>query len=111
MSVPLYKAKAEFFKTLGHPVRIRILELLSEQDLAVHQLLVELGVEASNLSQHLGVLRHTGMVTSTRSGGEVIYSVSVPEVRELLLAARRILDRLVSSQAELVSEFEASVGG
>jgi len=95
MGVPLYQAKAEFFKTLGHPARIRILELLSERDHAVHELLAEIDVEPSNLSQQLAVLRRTSLVVSRRQSGEVIYSISAPEVRDLLLAARRILYDLV----------------
>ena len=96
MGVPLYQAKAEFFKTLGHPVRIRVLELLSDRDHAVHELLQEIAVEPSNLSQQLAVLRRTQLVTFRRQGGEVIYSVSAPEVRELLLVARRILTDLIN---------------
>jgi ArsR family transcriptional regulator len=95
MGVPLYQAKAEFFRTLGHPARIRILELLSERDHAVHELLDRIEIEPSNLSQQLAVLRRTSLVVSHRQAGEVIYSVSVPEVRDLLLAARRILAGLV----------------
>lgn len=95
MTVPLYQAKAEFFKTLGHPARIRILELLSERDYAVHELLELIEIEPSNLSQQLAVLRRTSLVVATRQGGEVIYSVSVPEVRDLLMAARRILSGLI----------------
>src|SRR5512139_3476212 len=100
MGVPLYQAKAEFFRTLGHPARIRILELLSERDHAVHELLDEIDVEPSNLSQQLAVLRRTSLVVSRRQGGEVIYSVSAPEVRDLLLAARRILSGLIQVQAD-----------
>jgi DNA-binding transcriptional ArsR family regulator len=95
VSVPLYEAKAEFFKTLGHPARIRILELLSERDHAVHELLERIAIEPSNLSQQLAVLRRARLVVSRRHGGEVTYSVSAPEVRDLLLAARRILSGLV----------------
>src|SRR5688500_2232647 len=104
MSVPLYQAKAEFFKTIGHPARIRILELLSERDHAVHELLEEIGIEPSSLSQQLGVLRRTSMVVSRREGSEVVYSVSVPEVRDLLLAARRILSGIIAAQGELEAE-------
>lgn len=104
MTVPLYQAKAEFFKTLGHPARIRILELLSERDHAVHELLEKIAIEPSNLSQQLAVLRRTSLVISHRQGGEVIYSVSVPEVRDLLLAARQILSGLASAQGDMESE-------
>jgi ArsR family transcriptional regulator len=95
MSVPLYQAKAEFFKTLGHPARIRILELLSERDHVVHELLEKIDIEPSNLSQQLAVLRRSSLVVSHRRGGEVIYSVSVEEVRDLLLTARSILTEVV----------------
>lgn len=105
MSVPLYQAKAEFFKTLGHPARIRILELLSERDHAVHELLERIDIEQSNLSQQLAVLRRTSLVVSHRRAGEVFYSISVPEVRDLLLAARQVLSGLVAAKGgELTTE-------
>jgi DNA-binding transcriptional ArsR family regulator len=108
VSVPLYQAKAEFFKTLGHPARIRILELLSERDHAVHELLDRIEIEPSNLSQQLAVLRRTSMVVSHRRGAEVVYSVSVPEVRDLLMTARKILSGLIADQGELVAELTQS---
>ena len=104
MPVPLYQPKAEFLRTLGHPARIRILELLSERDHAVHELLEQITIEPSNLSQQLAVLRRTALVTSRRVDGAVVYSISVPEVRDLLLAARRILASLAAAQAELEPE-------
>jgi len=99
--VPLYQAKAEFFRTLGHPARIRILELLSERDHAVHELLASIEIAPSNLSQQLAVLRRAGLVVQRREGAEVVYSVSVPEVRDLLLAARVILRSLLEGQDQL----------
>ena len=108
MSVPLYQAKADFFRTLGHPARIRILELLCERDHAVHELLEKITIEPSNLSQQLAVLRRAGLVVSHRRGGEVVYSVSVTEVRDLLLAARRILSGVIASQGVLEAELSPS---
>jgi ArsR family transcriptional regulator len=110
LSVPLYQAKAEFFKTLGHPARIRILELLSQRDHAVHELLEQIAIEPSNLSQQLAVLRRTGLVEQRREGGQVVYSISVPEISDLLTAARRIL-RLLPVQDELRAELEPEAGG
>ena len=104
MSVPLYRAKADFFRTLGHPARIRVLELLSERDHAVHELLAEITIEPSNLSQQLTVLRRASLVVSHRRDGEVVYSISTPEVRDLLLSARRILQHLAAQQADLRPE-------
>jgi DNA-binding transcriptional ArsR family regulator len=101
MPVPLYQAKAELFRTLGHPARIRVLELLCERPHAVHELRDEVGVEASNLSQQLSVLRRAQMVVSARRDGEVVYSISVPEVRDLLLAGRRILAQMGPERVDL----------
>lgn len=104
MTTPLYQAKAEFFRTLGHPARIRILELLSERDHAVHELLDSIEIEASNLSQQLAVLRRAGLILQRREHGEVLYAVSVPAVRDLLLAARSILLGLIEDRDELKSD-------
>lgn len=104
MPVPLYQAKADFFRTLGHPARIRVLELLTERDHAVHELLAAIDIEASNLSQQLAVLRRAGLVVQRREGGEVVYSVSVPEVKDLLLAGRAILRKVAEEQSALGRE-------
>jgi DNA-binding transcriptional ArsR family regulator len=111
VSVPLYQVKAEFFRTLGHPARIRILELLSEGDLPVHGLLASISIEASNLSQQLAVLRKAGLVSQRRDGAEVIYSLSVPQVRDLLQAARIILTEQLSEPVELVDELSRQPAG
>jgi len=101
--IPLYQAKAEFFKTLGHPARIRVLELLAQGDLAVHELLGSITIEQSNLSQQLSVLRMAGLVEQRRVSGQVIYSLALPEVRDLLLVARGILESRVAG-TEFVDE-------
>jgi DNA-binding transcriptional ArsR family regulator len=107
VSRPLYQAKAEFFKTLGHPARIRVLELLSERERAVGDMLPEVGVEATNLSQHLAVLRRAGLVTFRKEGSTVYYSLTSPEVAELLAVARRILTEVLSGQVELLADLQA----
>ena len=104
MPVPLYQAKASFFRTLGHPARIRVLELLSERDMAVHELRAVIDVEASNLSQQLAVLRLDGLVTQRRENGAVIYSLALPAVRDLLAAAREILRAKAADQGGLVDD-------
>ncbi|MFF3566943.1 ArsR/SmtB family transcription factor [Nocardia jiangxiensis] len=99
-SRPLYQMKAEFFKTLGHPVRIRVLELLSRREHTVAEMLSEIGVEAANLSQQLAILRRAGLVTGRREGLSVTYEITTPQVAELLAAARAILTGVVAGQAE-----------
>lgn len=104
MSQPLYQAKAEFFKTLGHPARIRILELLAERDHLVSEMLPRVGVEATSLSQQLAVLRRAGLVVSRKDGAAVIYSLTSPRVADLLTVARVILTEVLSGQVELLAD-------
>ncbi len=106
MTVPLNEAKAELFRTLGHPVRIRVLELLSEKDHAVHELLADIGIEPSALSQQLAVIRRTGLVRQRRVGGEVVYSLLVDDVRQLLTAARVLLRQLAGARDDLLRELD-----
>lgn len=106
MQVPLYQAKAEFFRMLGHPVRIRVLELLGDGPRPVRELLEDVGVEASNLSQQLAVLRRAGIVTSARDGANVVYALAGPDVADLMRAARRILTEMITSQAGLLEALQ-----
>ena len=107
MPVPLHEAKAELFRTLAHPVRIRVLELLCEREHAVHELLASIGVEPSTLSQQLAVLRRAGIVRQRRLGGEVRYSLMIPSIGELLAAARATLGVLLAEQAQLQADLDA----
>ena len=109
MTVPLYKVKAELFRTLGHPVRIRVLELLQDGPRPVRELLEEIEVESSNLSQQLAVLRRAGLVVSSRDGSTVLYTLSTSDVADLMRAARRILTSMLSDQEQLLAELRADV--
>lgn len=108
MSAPLYQLKADFFKTLGHPARIRVLELLSQRDHAVAEMLPQVGIEPAHLSQQLAVLRRANLVTSRKQGSTVYYSLTSPQVAELLAVARQILTGVLSGQAEMLQDLQAS---
>ena len=107
MSEPLYKLKAEFFKTLGHPARIRVLELLAERDRTVGELLPMVGLESSNLSQQLGVLRRAGVVVASKDGNTVIYSIASPAIAELLAVARKVLTGMLTDQVAVLEDLRA----
>jgi DNA-binding transcriptional ArsR family regulator len=107
MSRPLYQLKAEFFRTLAHPARIRVLELLVEREHAVAELLPEVGIEAANLSQQLAVLRRAGLVATRKEGSTVYYSLRSPEFAELLAVARVILTSVLTGQVELLEDLQA----
>lgn len=104
---PLYIAKAEFFRTLGHPARVRILELLREGERSVGTLQTELGLDSGGTSQHLAALRRIGVVESRKEGTSVFYRVPDDEVFRLLEVARSIVGRGAQSQRALLDELAA----
>jgi ArsR family transcriptional regulator len=108
VSKPLYQAKAEFFKALAHPARIRVLELLSEREHSVSEMLPEVGIEAAHLSQQLAILRKMNLVVTRKEGSTVFYSLVSPHVAELLAVARRILTEVIANQIGLLDDLRAA---
>lgn len=105
---PLYEVKANLFKGLAHPVRIRVLELLSAApEVSVTELLAATGLEASNLSQHLSVLRRYNLVTGERRALQMFYSLAYPEVAELLSVAKLLLNNMLHTTREQLESSEA----
>jgi len=103
MTTPLHQMKAELFRAMSHPARIRVLELLSERDHSVGELLNEVDLEASNLSQQLAVLRRAGLVTARRQGSAVYYSLVRKQIADLMTVARAILTSVLAEQEGLLA--------
>ena len=94
--------KAEFFRALAHPVRIRILEELEGGPRTVHALQDALDIDQPSVSQQLAILRGKNLVVATKAGTSVRYAVRDPLIHELLLTARAIFNNhLVDTQAML----------
>lgn len=106
MTRPIYQVKADFFKTLAHPARIRILELLRDGERSVGELIPEVGLEASHLSQQLGVLRRANVLQSRKEGSTVRYSVTDPRIFDLLEVAKAILTTTLSESRQLLADLE-----
>lgn len=100
---PLQRFKAEFFKALGHPVRITILELLRHGDLTVGGLQERLAIDPSSVSQQLAILRSRNIVESRRAGSSVFYTVRNPAVFQLLDIARAIFDHHLIDMQEMAA--------
>jgi DNA-binding transcriptional ArsR family regulator len=95
--------KAEFFKALAHPARIRILEFLRDGERPAGEILEALGLEQSNGSQHLGVLRNRNIVVARREGTSVLYSVRDPMLYEVLDLLRQYFYDHLSETQELLA--------
>jgi DNA-binding transcriptional ArsR family regulator len=98
---PLYEVKANLFKGLAHPVRIRVLELLSAApEVSVADMLAATGLEASHLSQHLTVLRRYHLVRGERRALQMFYTLAYPQVADLLAVARLLLNDMLHTTRE-----------
>jgi ArsR family transcriptional regulator len=104
MTAPIYEVKAQFFKTLGHPARIRVLEVLRDGERPVAELIPEVGIEASHLSQQLGVMRRANLIQARKVGSNVYYSVGDPMLFELLEVAKRIIKASLTETPELLEQ-------
>lgn len=104
---PVHEAKAALFRVLGHPARVRILEILRDEgERSVGVLQAELGLESGGTSQHLTALRRVGLVESRREGTSVIYRIADDDVPRLLEVGRRLVLRQLSEQHSILRELE-----
>ena len=101
-SSELQAVKADLFRALGHPARIRILELLTMKERTVQELQEALELDQPAISQHLAALRGRHLVVSRKEGTLAYYTLRSRLVAELLRVARALLShRLTESQSML----------
>ncbi|GAB3222270.1 ArsR/SmtB family transcription factor [Mycolicibacterium hippocampi] len=106
---PLYEIKANLFKALAHPARIRVLEILSAAGgpTPVSEILADTDLEATLLSQHLAVLKRHHVVSGHRVGNAVFYQLAHPKVSELLVIARTFLADTLGAQRDQLEAIKA----
>src|SRR5205823_11184484 len=105
---PVHEAKAGVFRALGHPARVRILELLHDGELSVGALQAELELDSGGTSQHLSALRRIGLVESRRQGTSVYYRVADEHAFDLLAAGRAIISRRLVEQQSVLEDLETT---
>jgi DNA-binding transcriptional ArsR family regulator len=106
VNTELQAFKAEFFRALAHPVRIRILEVLAGGERAVHDLQQALGLEQPVVSQHLAVLRGKSIVSTRKEGTSVNYALGDPLITDLLCTAREIFNHQLVGTRSLLKELQ-----
>ncbi len=89
MEKTTYNEWAEILRTIGHPVRIRIIETLLDDDKCVSNIWVSLGLPQSTVSQHLSLLRTRGIVQNQRYGSKVKYSITDRRIEEIINLLKR----------------------
>lgn len=105
------QVKAELFRVLGHPARVRILELLRDGERTVGDLQQALGLDASSTSQHLAALRNRDVVVARREGKNVFYGIKDPRIAELLEVARQLITTSIEDSQSLLAQLAESEPG
>lgn len=106
--INLSHVKAEFFKALAHPLRVRILDALRSGEVGVNELCARLGVEQSTVSQQLAVLRSRDLVAGRKHGNMVFYSVKDPATFRLLDLVQDIFNNHLINLKTLLTQLETS---
>jgi ArsR family transcriptional regulator len=76
-------------KAMGHPLRLKILCVIGEQELPVMDIVQQVGTTQSNVSQHLDILREKGIVASRRDGSRILCKIRDPELLDLMAAMQK----------------------
>jgi DNA-binding transcriptional ArsR family regulator len=87
----IFEMQAEICKTLTNPKRIEILNILKTEERTVTELVDALGASKANVSQHLAVMRHKGILTTRREGVNIFYRVANPKVIEACSLMKEVL--------------------
>ena len=87
----IFEMQAEICKTLTNPKRIEILNILKNEERTVTELVNALGASKANVSQHLAVMRHKGILTTRRDGVNIFYRVANPKVIDACALMKEVL--------------------
>ena len=98
----LYRLHASICHTLANPKRLEIIDSLGSNEMSVTELARALEVSQANLSQHLGVMREKGIVTTRRNGVNVFYRLSSPKITRACNLMRQVLLEHLDSGAKIV---------
>jgi len=109
MNQALHRFKAEFFRALGHPARLVILEQLRSGAKSVNELQSVLGLDQSSVSQQLAVLRNKNIVESRKEGTTVYYQVRDPMIFQLLAIARAIFNNQLSDTQLMLQQLTDTI--
>ena len=95
MSSPFHEMQADILKTMGHPLRLQIVRYLCDGEKPVSAIVEEVGAQQSNVSRHLSLLRQVGVLKSRKSGLQVFYMLSSPELSRAVDSILRCVREMV----------------
>ncbi|KLU63402.1 putative HTH-type transcriptional regulator [Peptococcaceae bacterium CEB3] len=106
MKTMIWTKQSDLFKALGHPSRVRILEFLGTGERCVCEIIDELGLEQSNVSQHLAVLRRENVIAAEKRGLKVMYRIKHPEILEILEKGQKVIGDELEDSYRLMQQLK-----
>jgi len=97
----LFELQCEVCKAMSHPLRLEIVELMNQNEIAATRLLARLGISKANLSKHMTQLVQTGIAEQRREGRQVFYRLTHPEIHEACTIMRNIMIRRLRRHEQL----------
>ncbi|WP_459996744.1 ArsR/SmtB family transcription factor [Marinitoga arctica] len=96
------KLISNIFKSLSHPIRLRIVKLLNEKKLSVLEITEKLGTSQSSISQHLKILEENGIIIKEKKGNIVYCKLKHKLVLELLSDGKRIISQELNEANNII---------
>jgi len=97
-----YELHAEVCKTFGHPKRLFIIDSLRKKELPVSELATITGMDISNLSQHLKILKEKGLVKRKREGTSIFYSLAHPNIIQAYDLISEVLSKSIAENQTIL---------
>jgi len=99
----IFEMQCEICKALAHPLRIAIVDMLKDEEASAADLIAELGLSKANLSKHMALLTHGGIVESRKEGRQIFYRLTDPDIHQACTIMRSILYRRLKEGERLAS--------
>jgi ArsR family transcriptional regulator len=103
----LFELQAEVCKTLGNPKRLEIISALKDGERTVTELVEILGVPKANVSQHLSVMRNSGVLVNRRDGVNIFYALSSQKVIQACMLMKEVLTEHMKQGSDLIEDLSA----
>ena len=87
----IYSLRAEIFKALSHPIRLKIVECVSKEEKSVGEIVKYVNAEASNVSRHLALLKKAGILSDRKEGLNIYYRLEIPCVMEFFSCVNKVV--------------------
>ena len=100
----IYVLRAEIFKALSHPIRLKIVECVSKEEKSVGEIVKYVNAEASNVSRHLALLKKASILSDRKEGLNIYYHLEIPCVVDFFTCVNRVVKTRLELNRDLLEQ-------